>query len=107
MHKQLDDQLTLLAPAEDTKRIVVWPGYSKITAVGALPKSRLVYLLEAHVLIVDRCYHLFVVNENDATPLACELNLRRWDVLRGAMVVVSQISSGCARSRSTAAAFDV
>lgn len=46
---------------------------------------------------LSRYYHLFVVNEAEDTPLACELNLRRWNVLRGAMVVVSQVSTGCGR----------
>ena len=46
-----------------------------------------------------RYYHLFIVNEAEDTPLACELNLRRWNVLRGAMVVVSQVSTGCATVR--------
>ncbi len=44
---------------------------------------------------LGRYYHLFIVNEAEDTPLACELNLRRWNVLRGAMVVVSQVSTGC------------
>ena len=38
-----------------------------------------------------------MVNEHDSTPLACELNLRRWDVIPGAMVIVSQVSSKCVR----------
>ena len=42
-------------------------------------------------------YNLFLVNEDEATPLDLELNLQRWDPTPGAMAVVSLVATGCVR----------